>query len=219
MKLMKKQILQLICLLSIITILAAGCGKDGAVGPQGDKGDKGSAGATGPTGATGDQGPKGNTGNANVKIDTFSVKNTDWLYSAILYVGVGKSTASGYYTKYYDKSNTLLTDDFLKTNGVVMVYYTSNPDFNNASWLPLPFSFLTIGGYNINFAYETFVGKVRMHFYLTNTTASSPKLDTYQLPSVRYKVIALTGTIVNDIKKKNININNYTELSNYLQIK
>lgn len=220
MKLMKRQIFYLMLMLGIV-VFAAGCGKDGALGPQGDQGVKGDTGATGATGAsgtagaTGSQGPQGN---ANVKIDTFSVKNADWVYATYYYVGTAKATSSGILSKYYDRPNTLLTDAFLKNNGVVMVYYSAAPDINSSAWLPLPYSFTTFGKYDVNFAYETSIGKVRMHFYLTNTVNNVPSLQTYQLSTIRYKVIALTGTIVSTIKKNRIDINNYNALTNYLHI-
>jgi hypothetical protein len=219
---MKKQIYYLIILLGMAAF-AAGCGKDGAIGPQGEQGllgEQGVKGATGATGAAGATGPKGATGNANVKIDTFTVKNANWIYNSVYWVGVAPGASSGYFSKYYDKNNTLITDAFLKTNGIVMVYYTSAPDYNKTQWQPLPFTYSTgPGKYSINFAYETFVGKIKMHFFLTNTDVNTPALTTYNIPTIRVKVVTATGTIMTAMRRDHIDANNYEQVSNYLGIK
>ncbi|SDF51251.1 hypothetical protein SAMN05216464_11957 [Mucilaginibacter pineti] len=213
---MKKQICNLVFILAMATF-AASCGKDGAVGPQGDKGEQGVKGTTGDTGVAG---PKGATGNANVKIDTFTVKNEAWLYNSTYYVATAPNTSSGYFSRYYDRANTLLTQSFLNDNGIVMVYYQSTPGFYKDQWLPLPYSFYNgIGKYALNFAYQTDVGKVRLHFFFSNAATTSPQLNTYNIPTLRFKVVALTGTIVTGMKKSNINLNSYTDVSNYLNLK
>jgi hypothetical protein len=213
---MKKQICNLIFILAL-AVFAAGCGKDGAIGPQGDKGEQGDKGATG---AAGEAGPKGATGNANVKIDTFTVKNEAWLYNATYYIGTSQNTSSGYFSRYYDRPNTLLTQSFLNDNGIVMVYYQSTPSFYKDQWVPLPYSFYSgTSKYAVNFAYQTDVGKVRLHFFFSNYDGAPPVLSTYNIPKLRFKVVALTGTIVSGMKKNNINLNSYTDVSNYLNLK
>ena len=172
-----------------------------------------------PINLQGPAGPQGPEGNANVKVDIFTVKTTDWIYGGnYMFSTEGKGTTY-YVTKYFDHNNSLITANLL-ISGLVLVYFQSNPDYNTAQWQPLPFSSTAaFNGYNQNFAYETFVGKVRLHFYLTKDSVNPPPLSTYNTQSLQYKIIVVSGTLLGSIHQNHINVNNYNEVSRFLGIK
>jgi hypothetical protein len=171
-----------------------------------------------PINLQGPAGPQGPAGNANVKVDTFTVKTADWIYGGNYMFSTGGGVTSYYVTKYFDRNNSLITANLL-ISGLVLVYFQSNPDHNNAQWEPFPFSSTVAGnGYNQNFVYETFVGKVRLHFYLTKDSIKPPSLSTYDIQSLQYKIIVVSGTLLGSIHQNHINVNNYNEVSRFLGI-
>jgi hypothetical protein len=223
---MKKHFYNIIALIALVT-LTLGCGKDGAIGPEGSKGDKGDTGATGAngtngaTGATGATGVAGATGNANVKTDLFTLQTADWLSGAVYWFGTGAQVAEGYTSKYYDRANTLITTDLLKT-GMVLVYMQSAPTISANQWVPLPLSFadnFSANGYNYNYAYETFEGKVRLHFFFTKGTTAAPTLSTYAVPPHQFKVIAVTGMQIAGMKNAGVNLKDFVQVNSYLSSK
>jgi hypothetical protein len=169
-----------------------------------------------PINLRGPAGPQGPTGNANVKTDVFTVATADWLYNDIFYVGTSPGGSSGYFSKYYDHANALITDDLLNT-GMVLVYFQSVPDYNAPTeWQPLPFSFG--GGYSYNWAYIASAGKVRLEFYFVSINTAPPVLSTFNLPTAKFKVITVTGSLLGAIKKDHINLDDYKAVSRYLGI-
>ena len=187
---MKKVILSFIAFI-LIAVLLISC-----------KGDTGPAGATGPTGPTGATGATGPTGNANVKVDTFTVANASWLWNSSYVIQTSGGGSTARFTRYYDRSYTAVTADILNT-GMLLVYFTPNPGGNFGGsaiqWSPLDYSYLAFGSqYYYNVAYETSVGKVRLHyFYTPNGSAGTVPTDlsTAVLPSYKFKIVAVAGAI------------------------
>jgi hypothetical protein len=161
---------------------------------------------------------RGPAGNANVKVDVFTVKTADWTYGGDYMFSTEGGGTTYYITKYFDRNNSLITADLL-ISGLVLVYFQSNPDYNTAQWEPFPFSSTVAGnGYNQNFVYETFVGKVRLHFYLTKDSIKPPLLNAYNIQPLQYKIIVVSGTLIGSIHQNHINVNNYNEVSRFLGI-
>jgi len=178
------------------------------------KGDTGPAGATGPAGPTGAQGP---TGNANVLVDTFTLASADWKWNS----GYTYSNSNGgtvtYFTRYYDATLSKLTQGILDS-GMVMVYLAPNAN-NPQQYAPLPYSFLSFGSaFNYNYVYETFAGKVRLHFFYTpNGAGATPAtLSTDIIPTHKYKIVILTGTVTTGMKAHNVDVKDYDAVSHYL---
>jgi hypothetical protein len=164
------------------------------------------------------RGPQGPEGNANVKVDTFTVKTADWSATHFYEFATGNGAALTYPTKSYDRNNSLITASQL-SSGVVLVYFQSAPETNAAQWQPLPFSFNDVyGGYAYNYAFETFVGKVRLHFYFTKITADPPAISTYNVPVHKFKIVVVAGTLLNSIRQNHIDVNNYKQVSGFLGI-
>lgn len=211
---MKKKFFTILILMGSL-IFTTGCGKDGAIGPDGSKGDKGDMGETGAKGSTGATGPTGATGNANVKTDLFTVASGDWTYSAIYWFGSGVGGSQGYFTKFYDRPNTLITQDLLNT-GMVLVFMQSAPSASPQQWVPIPLTFQGTADYTFNYAFETNVGSVRLHFYFVKGTVDPPALTSYTIPVHQFKVIAVSGTQKVGMVKNHINVNDFAQVSKYL---
>lgn len=180
---MKKLRFILLCLPALVFLLQS-C----------QKGDTGPAGATGPAGPAGPTGAQGPAGTANVKTDTFSLTNANWIYSGIYYVGVAPNVSSGYFTKYYDYVIPRMTDSFL-VSGTVLVYFNSEPDLYPNVWSPMPFSFTAGAGYAYNYVFETLPGKIRLHFFFNKVSVDPPALSTYTIPNHKFKIITIAGNI------------------------
>lgn len=142
---------------------------------------------------------KGPEGNANVLTDSFTVKPDDWVWGSIYYTAISSSGLLGYQTKYYDRSNTKITPDILN-HGLVLVYYKSATVLNPNQWQPLPYM-LIVGGaaYSYNWAFETFPGKVRLHFYFAQINDVSPDVATAPMPESAYKIVVISGATGNSI--------------------
>ncbi|WP_431215999.1 hypothetical protein ACQ86N_15925 [Puia sp. P3] len=67
------------------------------------------------------QGPQGN---ANVKVDTFTLMNSDWIWNSV-YNFSTPGVAGGVFTRYHDRGFTSVTQDVLD-KGEVMVFFTPN---------------------------------------------------------------------------------------------
>ena len=188
-----------------VSILLAGCAKTGSQGVQG---------ATGPAGPGGPPGPQGN---ANVFTDTFRLASADWLYNS----GYTYSNSNGgtvtYFTRYHDVPFSKITQGMLDS-GMVMVYGQMNANDLN-QWSPLPYSFLSFGStFYYNYVYETMPGKVRLHFFYTqNGTAATPTtLSTDVIPTHKYKIVAVGGTISTAMKRDLVDVRDYGQVMDYL---
>jgi hypothetical protein len=189
--------------------LLPGCSKTGP---------SGSTGLQGSTGAQGSAGPQGPQGNANVRVDTFSLVSSQWLWNDnyLLYTGSGSYTE--WFTRYYKATFPAVTQGVLDS-GMVMVYMT--PDIANKNqWSPLPYTFDTGNGYSYDFVYVTGPGTVELEFFLANQspTVTPPTLSTYVLPNYSFKCVAVTGTIAAAMQKAGIDKGNYAEVSAYLNL-
>ncbi|MEQ1799550.1 MAG: hypothetical protein ABL872_16465 [Lacibacter sp.] len=191
---MKKIILSF-CSAIIITFLFISC--KGDTGPAGLTGPAGPTGANGPAGPAGPAGSTGPQGNANVVVDTFTLSNSNWIWNSTYSFSNGTGSSTGWFTRYFDRNYTGITQSILD-KGVVLVYFTSFST-NASQWTPLDFSFLAFGSqYYYNIRYETFLGKVRLHYFFTpngpaGTTPSN--LSTVGIPNYKFKIIAVAGAI------------------------
>jgi hypothetical protein len=204
---MQKKISHLAVFALSIVLLATAC----------SKGDTGPAGTTGATGPQGPAGPTGPQGNANVFTDTFSLASADWAYNSGYLYSTGSGGYTEYFTRYHDVNFSKVTQGILDS-GMVMVYMEPNATDTN-QWSPLPYTFLAFGGgYYYNFVYETMPGKVRLHyFYTANGTGTAPStLSTDVIPTHKYKIIALTGTLSAAMKRDQIDVGDEKAVLNYL---
>jgi len=142
-------------------------------------------------------------GNANVNIDTFTIKQTDWLYSAVYWTDISTGSSEGYVSKYYEHQQSLLTQDLLNT-GMVTVSAITSLSVSPNTYTTLPFSFpdnLALN-FSYNYAYTTVISKLRIYFYFTKTSdGTSPAIATYTPPAVKIKLAMVSGTIVQDAGK------------------
>lgn len=201
-------LLSFICL----GILLTSCGKKGDVGPQGP---------AGPIGATGATGIQGVPGNANVKVDTFTVKGTQWQSSAVYWFDTSQGSSQGYVAKFFDRPDTAITSDLLNT-GMVLVYFKSATGLLPTTWTPMPFSFTENfdAAYNYNYVYDTRPGSVRLYFFFSkNPGGVPPTLSTYTPPNHAVKIVTISGTVLSAVRKNHIDVNNLITLSKFLGIK
>ncbi|MBL7734257.1 MAG: collagen-like protein [Chitinophagaceae bacterium] len=158
------------------------------------KGDTGPAGDTGPQGPTGNAGPQGPPGNANVKTDTFTLTNADWKYPGSYFQTTTPGVSLGYTTRFSNRSFAGLTADILN-KGAVLVYFTANAG-NAQQWTPLN-QFIILNGVSYNYVYETSVGQVKLHFWMTKATSDPPTLSSFTLPPYKFKIVLVGGEIAN----------------------
>ncbi len=172
-----------------VTMLFVQCQKEGGVtGPEGPKGEQGDK---------GDKGDKGATGNANVKVDTFRITNTQWLYNSNYIFDHLPNGWTWATSKYYDRSFTAISQDVLNT-GMVLCYMTPSLAFNSNNWLPLPYTMMHgSSNYFYNFAGETSQGKIRLHYFYTANTqgATIPNVRDAVIATHKFKIVAITGAI------------------------
>lgn len=204
---MQKKISCFAVVIVSVVLLGAAC----------SKGDTGATGATGAAGPQGVAGPTGPQGNANVFTDTFSLVNTDWLYNSGYFYSTGSGGYTEYFTRYHDVAFSKVTQGVLDS-GMVIVYMEPNATDSN-QWSPLPYTFLAFGGqYYYNFVYESMPGKVRLHyFYTANGSGTAPTtLSTDVIPTHKYKIVALTGTVSTAMKRQLIDVGDYKAVMNFL---
>ncbi|HEY4286476.1 MAG TPA: hypothetical protein VGN00_05200 [Puia sp.] len=178
------------------------------------KGDTGPAGPAGPAGPTGAQGP---IGNANVFVDTFSLASADWLWnSGYTYSNTNGGTIT-YFTRYHDVTFSKLTQGIIDS-GMVLVYIA--PNLNNLQqYSPMPYSYLSFGSvFYYNYVFETFVGKVRLHFFYTqnSTTAAPTTLSTDVIPTLKYKIVVVAGTVATTMKAHDVDVKDYNAVNHFL---
>ncbi len=182
-------------------------------------GPKSGSGWGAPVNLRGPAGPQGPEGNANVKVDLFTVQTADWGYPATYEVNTGARGFYGYVSKFYDHYNSLITASIL-TSGEVLVYFQSDRGRNPDQWQPLPFSYvISDSGYSYNWAYETFTGKIRLHYYFAKIVSDAPDVSSYQIPVTEFKIVMVSGTSANALQQNHINVNKYDEVSKFLNIK
>ena len=176
-------------------------------------GSSGAAGATGPQGATGAQGPQGSqgpTGNANVLVDTFTVTNTQWLYNSQYSLETSPGSYTEYFTRYYDAVDSAITADILAT-GMVLVYFNPNPIVSATQWTLLPYQFLDGSeSFTYNYAFETSLDQVQLEFFFgtLNNGTPTPVLSTYDIPTLQFKIVAVSGTVAEGLKVAHIDLGN-----------
>lgn len=215
----------LAALLCVCILAVASCTKEGPAGPQGTAGTNGNNGATGPqgpagpTGPKGPTGPQGPTGNANVKVDTFTLRNNQWLNNSIFWFSTGGSTSQGYVTRYHTRNIPSVNADILN-KGMVLVFFTASDGPNSNLWTPMPFSFLDnySGAYTYNLTFTPAVGKVTLHFFFAKIGAASvlPTLSTYPIPDRKIKIVVVSGQILAGARSANVDLKNYQAVARWL---
>jgi hypothetical protein len=160
------------------------------------------------------QGPQGPMGNANVKVDTFSVGGSQWLWNSQYMFETSPGSYTEYFTRYYTRNNNTITQDVLD-NGLVLVYFTPSPFNNPNQWAPLPYQFDSSFGFTYNYVYVTALGQVTLHYFFiqTSTTATLPTLSTYNDEVRKFKIVTITGQTGTFMQQHHINLNNYQEVS------
>jgi hypothetical protein len=116
--------------------------------------------------------------------------NADWVNGQAYYIGTSPKVGSGYFTRSVEITAPAITATVLRT-GSVETFVKTDPDINGANWTALPFTFPHAGpsGWSYCFVAETFVGKVRVHFFFAGDLNSAPALTTYTLPNYEIKVV------------------------------
>ncbi|PYF72836.1 collagen-like protein [Pedobacter nutrimenti] len=165
------------------------------------------------------QGPQGPMGNANIKMDVFSTSSSDWLWNSSYSMSTGSGGYTNWFSRYYDRKAAALTSDFLSGNGIVMIYISSQSQTNTDAWIPLPFIFPGFDNqFNYNFYYDTFVGKVRLHFFFTEIKGKSPTLSTYIMDNYKFKIVLATGTVVSSLSQAGIDPNDRFAVAKFLGV-
>ncbi|MBS1661753.1 MAG: hypothetical protein JST68_11970 [Bacteroidetes bacterium] len=227
---MRKINILLAAFIAACVLLAMPSCKKGDTGPAGPAGQNGTNGSTilsgngAPSASTGNNGdfyldlstqllygPKTASGwgtgtllkgNANVMIDTFTIKKTDWVYSAVYWFATSDGSSQGYVAKYFDHSQALITHDLLNT-GMITVYGQTDAGLQPNTYTTLPYSFMEnfSAAYSFNYTYTTTPGKIRLFFFFSKNTAAAPTLSTYVPPPLKVKLAMVTGTIVAEAKQ------------------
>jgi len=169
-------------------------------------------GPAGPQGPIGPQGPKG--GASNVRVDTFTVKGSDWLWNSQYVYETSAGSYTEYFTRYYVRHNNAVTAGVLDS-GLVVVYFTPSPVNNPYQWAPLPYQFDSSFGYTDNYVYVTAVGQVTLHYFFiqTDPTATLPTLSTYNDETRKFKIVSITGSLYKAAVANHVNLNNYQEMA------
>jgi len=160
------------------------------------------------------QGPGTNTA---VNTNVFTISNTQWLWNSQYVFQTSPSSYTEYFTRYCDTAVASITQNVLD-DGMVMVYFTPNTSNNTNQWAPLPYEFTDgSGNFNYEIAYETNVGTIRFHYFFVQlvATATIPVLSTYDIPTYKFKVISVTGTLLGAIRKNHINLSDYQAVSRF----
>jgi hypothetical protein len=195
--------------------LLTGCSK---TGPAGATGPAGTTGAAGAAGATGAQGPQGPEGNANVMVDTFTITNAQWHWNSAYSFETAPSSYTEYFTRYHGVVDSAITSGVLDS-GQVLVYFVPDPLVNGNQWVPLPYQFTDgSGNFNYEIAYETSSDSITLHFFFIQLVASAtiPVLSTYNIPTTKFKIIAMTGSISTAMYHAGIDVGNYSAVSKFL---
>jgi len=193
-----------------LIVVATACGSSGATGATGPQGATGAQGPQGSQGPTGPQGPQGPTGNANVLVDTFTVTNTQWLYNSQYSLETSPGSYTEYFTRYYDAVDSAITADILAT-GMVLVYFNPNPIVSATQWTLLPYQFLDGSeSFTYNYAFETSLDQVQLEFFFgtLNNGTPTPVLSTYDIPTLQFKIVAVSGTVAEGLKVAHIDLGN-----------
>jgi hypothetical protein len=208
---MRKQRLfgTLVIIFAVIGTFAAGCSKSGPAGATGPSG------ATGPAGPQGSQGPEGN---ANVLVDVFSLVNSQWTYNSQYYFETSPGSYTEKFTRYNNVTDSAVTQDILNT-GEVMVFFVPNPIADTNQWAPLPYEFLDFSGsFTYNIAFETMPYTVRLHYFfgVINNATAPPNLATCVIPTYKFKIVVISGTISTAMFQAGIDKSDYNAVSAYL---
>jgi len=221
---MKNTAFYTIVLLCAALLFSVASCKKGDTGPAGQNGSTILSGNGAPAAAIGKDGdfyldlaamllygPKTNAGwgsgvllkgNANVTVDTFTIKQTDWLYSAVYWFDTSPGSSQGYVAKYYDHNQALLTPELINT-GIVTVSGVTSLGLSPTTYTTLPFSFTEnfSGNYSYNYAYNSTAGKLRVYFFFVKVNGVAPTLMTYTPPPIRIKLAMVSGTVVQNVQR------------------
>jgi len=174
----------------------------------------GSNGTNGAAGATGPQGPEGN---ANVQVDTFSLTSSQWLWNSQYVLQTSPSSYTEYFTRYYDATDSSVTQDILD-QGLVLVFFTPNTSNNTDQWAPLPYEFLDASEvFTYNVVFETMVDTVRLHYFFAQFAPGTvPVLSTYDIPTYKFKIVAISGSVAASMAAAHVDVKNYAAVSRFV---
>ena len=82
----------------------------------------------------------------------------------------------------------------------------------------LPFQWEDISGsFQYVYSFETVSGMLELEFFFNyfNSNTPEPDIQTYLIPTARFKVIAVNGTVVDDMKRAQVHMDNYTEVDRF----
>lgn len=134
---------------------------------------------------------EGPPGNANVRSDTLSLTNANWLWAGSWPLSTGGGTVTYYPTRYVDINTELITQEIVD-KGSVQVFFKPGND----AWVALPFTFLEAGNlffYNIMYDYKQ--GRIRLHYFFTRNQPGGtfPTLSTHNIPNYTFKYVITAG--------------------------
>ena len=167
---------------------------------------------------TGPAGAKGPEGNANVVVDTFTLVSSQWTYNSQYSLETSPGSYLEYFTRFNDVTDSAVTPSILNT-GEVMVFFVTNPISDTNVWVPLPFWFLDgSGSFTYNIAFETMPYTVELEYFFNviNNSTPPPYLASYIIPTYKFKIVVVSGTISTAMQKAGIDKRNYAAVSEYL---
>jgi hypothetical protein len=103
---------------------------------------------------------------------------------------------------------------------MVLAYFTPDADNYPEEWVPLPYSFPAFSDqYYYNFAYQTNVGTVRIHYFYSPNGASGTlptTLSTDVIATHRFKLVAVSGQIADAMRQANVDLEDEAAVRRFL---
>lgn len=140
-------------------------------------------------------GRAGVPGNANVVSRTVTLASSDFAWNSGFEFSNSTNSWTTYFTRYADISMPAITQGVLDS-GAVQVFFTPSSNLPDA-WVPLPFSIMNVGGYQTNYMVQIMAGRVRVHYFWSAGSSPAPTgLDTFLMPTLKYRVVVTAGAPV-----------------------
>jgi hypothetical protein len=195
-----------IILLLIIGMVFINC--EGPMGPEG------------PVGPEGPQGPQGEDGNPNVFVKTITLEHSEFENGVIAYRFGSNSTLTR-------NAKVALVEDIditleIVENGLVLSYWKAPLSLvgTPSQWRSLPEKFLAFGSvYFINYVSGYQEGEIRFYQYFErNQDGTMPNIHDSAVPTLDYKYVIISGTVANNLKRSNIDLNDISKVGDFLNI-
>ncbi|PWT77746.1 MAG: hypothetical protein C5B59_03170 [Bacteroidetes bacterium] len=156
------------------------------------------AGSASPAGLAG---PQRTVGTAFIRVDTFSLTNSDWAYNGYI-TFVSFHGIDSFPDRYYDLNDSLITPGILDS-GLVSVFFA--PDNRKlGQWAALPYQIINqqTDSFSHNIDFETFNYKVRLDYFLVpngfvDSSCCSWVTDVkvFAIPDYKFKIVIESGTV------------------------